>query len=154
MIMSCWASRHAMRNAAEDSERVLNEAIDVACFFLQKSGEFFPFAVVMHPLGEIKHIEGYTGEEHPVAVSLVDLLAAALQEDADAGVISCAAIVSDVRLKSDGPTTDAISIHLEHVAEEPMRCYLPYSWQNAILETGELVGKSTKALVFTKQSAS
>lgn len=141
-----------MSTAKEDWEKILNEAIDLACYFLRKSHEFYPFAVVMHPLGEIQHMEGYTGEERPRSQKVLDLLAAALREYADNGAILCAAIVSDVRLTTVDPPTDATCVHLEHAEEEPMVCHLPYSWNDGNLGTAELFGQSTEALVFKSLS--
>lgn len=56
----------------EEMNAVLSEAVEVACYFLQKRGEFFPFALGMDQAGGLRHIQGWTGDESPPSNSALD----------------------------------------------------------------------------------
>ena len=96
-------------------DALLDEGIKVAGYLLEKNSEFFPFAVVMTTGGEVKHIQGWTGEEQPPSMELINLILSGLKRSAQAGEYRTTALISDVRVRqqaSDLPT-DTVCLQIE-----------------------------------------
>jgi hypothetical protein len=125
-----------MNNPRADMDSVLDEGIRTAIFFLEKNSEFFPFAVALSRQGEIRHVQGYTGEEQPASPKVIELLQRGLKADASSGFIMCCGVITDVRLRhrDTGESSDAIRVEIEHAAANPVTCYLSYH-----LEAGKVV---------------
>ena len=135
--------------AHPDMDALLNEGLQTAIHFLEKSGEFFPFGVSMTADGEISHNQGWAGDERPPSQELIDLLLRGFAERAEHGEIKATALIYDVVVSLDGTTkSDAISITVEHAAADPVTCFLPY-WKNSdAFEFGELVAEGAERRVF------
>ena len=136
--------------AHPDMDSMLDEALRVAVHFLEKNGEFFPFGVTMAPDGTINHTQGYTGDECPPSQEVIDLLLRGFQASAAAGACKSTALISDVRISLDGKTkSDAISVAIEHVGEQPVTCFLPYQKSNGGFDFGEIVAERTERQIFS-----
>jgi hypothetical protein len=99
--------------------------------------------------GEIVHHQGWTGDECPPSQELIDLLLRGFADRAVSGGCKAIALISDVLISLDGKTkTDAISIAVEHTAEEPVTCFLPYTKNGDAVEFGELVAQQAERRVF------
>ena len=137
----------------EEMNAVLSEAVKVACYFLQKRGEFFPFAVGMDQAGGLRHIQGWTGDESPPSNEILDLLQRGLARSAGAGEFDCTGLVSDVRISTGVETTDAIRVQVEHRDEQPVVCYVPYRLTGGSVITDEIVAEPGVARVFLSHGA-
>ena len=105
---------------------LLTEAMQAAQFFLEKNGEFFPFAVTLAPDCRLNHAQGYTGSNQPDVAEIRTLLERGLSEGAMHGRYRAVAVVSNVTVRSEAGATDAIRVHLEHSDGRCVVCFLPY----------------------------
>ena len=55
-----------------DLDPLFDEALQAACYFLEKNGEFFPFGVVLRSDGERRHVQGWTKSEQPPPAEVID----------------------------------------------------------------------------------
>jgi hypothetical protein len=136
--------------AHPDLDELLNEALDAAEQFLDKIGEFFPFVVTMNPDGEISHAQEHLGEDPPEPDETIDVLIEGLKKTAAKGKYKATALVSDAHNmpSPNGNYKDAICVSLEHRAEPPVNCYLPYKHINGKFEYGEVFAKRGERRVF------
>jgi hypothetical protein len=135
--------------AHPDMDTLLDEALRVAVYFLEKNGEFFPFGVTMTRGGKIAHAQGYTGDEQPPSQLVIDLLLHGMRQGASNGDYRAVTLVSDVRVSvPGGPAQDAVSVMVEHLTEEPVTCYLPYTVTNSKFDFGELFAERAERRVF------
>ena len=135
--------------AHPDMDALLNEALDAAEQFLEKIGEFFPFVVTMAPGGEISHDQEHLGEQAPAAHETLAVLVGALKHAAAEGKYKATALVSHAHLPSpDGRFADAIGVSLEHRAEPPVNCFLPFACRDGKFEYGEIFAKRAERRVF------
>jgi hypothetical protein len=136
-------------------DSLLDEACSLACYFLEKNREFFPFAVAMGKEGEIRHIQGFTGVEQPTSPEVLKLLEAGLRAEAQDGSIVACAVVKDIRLTpvSTNVSTEAVAVALEHHADEPVMCFLPYSFDGSVLLTGEIIAQRGERKIFSTSAA-
>ena len=111
-----------------DLDPLLDDALQAACHFLEKNGEFFPFGVVLTADGARRHVEGWTGTEQPPPAEVIDLLLRGFRHGAARLEYRATALVRDVRVKDSelGTTTDAVCVTLEHQDGTSINCYLPY----------------------------
>ena len=119
----------------EDVERLMNEGIGFAEALLAKHGEFFPFAISMHALGEMRHVNAYDGREQPPVHEAKELLLSALRQLAASGESKAVAVFTDVTLRDShgGPAGDAVQVGLEHAAGYCVDVIFPYtSTANAV----------------------
>ena len=65
-----------------DLDALLNALLPFAKQMLAKHGEFHPFGASMNNDGEISMTAGYTGDEHPEASEVIELLEQALRDAA------------------------------------------------------------------------
>ena len=139
--------------AHPDMDLLLDEAIRAAIYFLEKNGEFFPFAITMSQSGEITHVQGYVGEEHPPSQDVIDLLQDGLKQRGANGELRATALISDVRVSlPDGGAQDAVSVTVEHQDDEPVTGYLPYTKDGEGFGYGDLFAERAPRLVFPAQS--
>ena len=140
----------------KDLDPLFDEAVKVAQFFLDKSGEFFPFAVTLSREGKQTHVQGWTGNEQPSSDEVISLLKGGFAQSVAHGELRATALVVDVRVSRDGhgPKTDAIRVTLEHEDGSAIHCFLPYakSWLGK-LKYGEVFASPTEASVFVKRDA-
>ena len=135
--------------AHPDMDTLLDEGLRAAIYFLQKNGEFFPFGVTMSPSCRITHVQGWTGDEHPLSKEVIDVLLRGFTAGAERGEYKATALICDVRVSLDAETTtDAISVGIEHLDDEPVTCLLPYSKNGESFEFGELVAERGDRRVF------
>jgi len=112
----------------EECERLMNEAISFAEKMLRKRKEFYPYAYVLRPNGEVAMIAGYDGTEKPKSQDIIDILRTSLMDEAAAARVRATAIVYDVRVQlSAGEKSDAIAVALDH--RDGFSCIMlfPYS---------------------------
>ena len=134
-----------------DMDTLLDESLQVAIHFLEKSGEFFPFGVAMTPEGTVSQIQGYSGDECPPSQEVIALLLRGFKSAAASGEYKSVALITDVRVALDGDTkSDAISVTIEHADDQPVTCFLPYRKQSGTFEFGEIVAQRTIAQVFER----
>lgn len=135
--------------AHPNMDALLDEGMQTAIHFLEKNGEFFPFGVTMAPDGSLAHAQGYTGDECPPSQEVIDLLLRGFNTGAASGDYKSTALISDVRITLDGETkSDAISVTVEHVDDQPVTCFLPYTKSNGTFEFGEIVAERAERRVF------
>jgi hypothetical protein len=133
-----------------DMDAVLDESIKTAVHFLEKFGEFFPFAVAKARNGEIRHVQTRGEDERPSSNEVIEVLHRALKTAAQEGEYRTTALVSDFRLRdrNSGKVTDAIRVELEDAEAQPVICYLPYVRVDNALKLGEIKAEKGKSIVF------
>jgi hypothetical protein len=129
-------------------DTLLTEAVQTACHYLSLRGEFYPFCVALDDQGGLHHLQGYASE-YPNSGEVIDLIYGHLK--ADAGQYCGVAVVTNVTLTNalTGQVTDAISVALEHVHADPVRCHVPYTFDSDVVVEGELVATAGERIVFT-----
>jgi hypothetical protein len=134
----------------QEMHTLLNEALNMAAYFLEKNDAFFPFGVVMAEDGELHHWEADGAEDDVEAEEIIEGLVMGMRENASAGDIRASAVVADVRISSEGgPEQDAVSVQLEHRDESPVICFLPYfTNEEGELEFGEVLADRKEREVF------
>lgn len=118
--MTSWRDSASLE-AQDDLDRLLDESLPFARDMLEKSGEFFPYAIALTTSGEVNLVAGDPGEgDQPSSVAVLQTLVAGLRDQADTN--RAAALISDVRL----PDSDAIRVELEHSEGQAIVALLPY----------------------------
>lgn len=137
-----------MREPREEMNDLLNGAVEVAASLLEEDGEFEPFALALRRDGEVMHLSPDEDAEPCDPEHAVESLRHTLREShADYLAV---AVVADVTLEdeNDQPMTAAISIAMEHTANEPVNCYVPYEFSGEDLELADLIGEPGERHVF------
>ena len=134
----------------DDLDPLFNEAIQVACHFLEKNGEFFPFGVILTEQGARHHVQGWTGSEAPDPQLVADLLIRGFRSGASSGEYRATALVRDVRVRDAerDAVTDAVSVTLEHRDGTAVTCYLPYESHDGAFSYGDVFADPGEATVF------
>ncbi|MGH9585672.1 MAG: hypothetical protein ACRD3F_01880 [Acidobacteriaceae bacterium] len=112
----------------EDANEVLNATVTYAKRMLRKYGQFAPFAHRMRDDGEVS-LEVVAQHDMPAEPPmLLDLLYQQLQERADKGLITAAALASNVTIvkPSKEGYTDAIMVGIEHKDGYSVQVFVPY----------------------------
>jgi hypothetical protein len=78
----------ALSDGKEKCERLMNEAISFAEKMLRKRKEFYRYAYVLRPNGEVAMIAGYDGTEKPKSQDIIDILRTSLMDEAAAAKVS------------------------------------------------------------------
>lgn len=92
-----------------DLDGLAGAAIDAAQHFLHRTGEFYPFGMVLSSDGEARMLGADPGlGEHPESQVVIDSLYVGILADREA--LRAVAVAADVRV--DG--SDAIRVRLEH----------------------------------------
>jgi len=115
----------------DDLDSLLQESLPIAQQFLEKNGEFFPFALSLANSGDTRIVAAYEGSEHPASTELLKMLYEGLA--GQSAQLRGAAVVSDVRVRD--PDTDAIRVDVEHREGVAIAVLLPYTIRK------KLVGK-------------
>jgi hypothetical protein len=116
----------------------MNEAISFAEKTLRKHKEFYPYAYLLRPSGEVAMIAGYDGTEKPKSQDIIDILRTSLMDEAAAAKVRATAIVYDVRIQlSAGEKSDAIAVALDHCDGFSCIMLFPYSirWRKVKIGT-------------------
>ena len=129
----------------EDMNEVLDDGVQTAIHFLQKSGEFFPFGVFkLRREATPRHIYAWDGKDvRPESGELIDKLRLQLRRSLSQSEIICSAIISDVQFKdmATGVESDAIRAEIESGDSGSIVCFLPYRISNSQVEIGEIVAQ-------------
>lgn len=136
------------RAPRDEMNELLNGAVEVASEMLEQAGEFEPFALALRRDGEIVHLSPEDDEEEHEAEAIVETLRKTLRDDREA--YRAIAVVADVTLEDedDQPMTSAIQVAMEHSAEEPVNCWVPYEFKGEQLELADMVGEPGERFVF------
>ena len=104
-----------MPASPEQLHSAFTYCVEFANHMLEGSGAFHPFAAKVSPSGEVVAVGGWTGEEHPKAVELINLLSDALRTEAKEKSIIGAAVAVDVNIPSEFSSAlpDGIRVQLE-----------------------------------------
>lgn len=130
---------------------LLNGAVEVASELLEAHGEFDPFALALLGDGKVLHLEPEIESDDVEAEQLVESLRATLRERLSE--LRACVIVADVTLEDEAEEamTAAIAISMEHVADEPVACFVPYEMNGDSLELADLIGEPGERHVFPKE---
>lgn len=139
--------------AKADCEAVMNLALPFAEEMLQEHGEFFPFGATMNAKGEINHIGGYDGREHPPSADIIKLLKDGFRARAKNGEVKATALVYDVRviLPGSGEESDAVAVSLNHRANYSVIVLFPYRIDGGKVEFGEAFAQEGEADIFASK---
>jgi hypothetical protein len=130
-------------------EALMNEGLGFAEHLLAKHGEFFPFAISMHPLGETRHINVYDANERPSPQQVIDLLIKALCELAKSGESKAIALIVNTTITRDGKASgDAVQAGLEHQSGYCVNVLFPYSLDSGALRVDDPFALSRDPVVF------
>lgn len=135
-----------------DLNVVLDDALKTAIYFLEKSGEFYPFAVVKTHQCEIHHVQIWPEDEKPPSDQVIALLHSQLSKRAMNGDYMVTVITANICLadKERGNVTDAIRAEIESNDAPPVTCYLPYSLRAGVLTLGTLIAEKGNPIIFAK----
>lgn len=133
-----------------DMDDLLQEGLDAAAHLLEKSGEFFPFAVVKSAKKEIVHVQAITSEAMPKSDDVIILLIQYIKTLPAYQGAYTVGIVSDVKLENrkTGKFNDAIRMQIDDRRENPVICYVNYEIKSGVVELGEVVAAKGKRFVF------
>ena len=111
-----------------DLDALFDEMLRMAHLLLEKNGEFYPIGASMNSDGEIAHLAGFEGDEHPASQTIIDLIKHGLRAQASESNLRAGAICYDVRTVPPGASkkTDAICVDLAHVEGEAVKVLEPY----------------------------
>jgi len=135
----------------QDMDLILNDGINTAVHFIEKSGEFFPFGVVKTSNGEIRHIQAMMEDPHPTSDGVIEVLKISLRKGVITGDYDTVAIVSNVGLtdKKAGHIVDAISISVDDKNSNPILCYVPYGINDGVPVLGDIQAGTGTRIAFT-----
>jgi hypothetical protein len=112
----------------DEREALLDPLLDFAQELLRKRGEFFPFGATMSAEGEVSLAAAATDSDQPASQDVIDLLAAGMRQQAQAGAIRATGICYDSRFALEGAApSDAIAVSLEHRDGDAVLVMQPYS---------------------------
>jgi len=119
---------------------LLSEAANLAIAFIEKSGEFYPFAVVVSKSGKSKHLQGWSMERVASSDAILLQLKDAIRNDIRTGDCVAVAIVSSVRLfdRETSETFDTIQVEMEELNGQPVTCFIPFAVDNKRVETKDV----------------
>jgi hypothetical protein len=131
----------------DDLDLLADQALTAAQHFLEKNGEFYPFAITLADDGTPNMVGADPGEgEFPTSASVLELLREGVI--AQRGEIRAAAFATDVTTESG----DAARVEIEHRDGGPaLALMLPYRRRGLRkkLELGELFAEAGQARVWT-----
>jgi len=112
-------------------EKIRDLCLEQAKYFLENSGEFYPFGVILLPDGSLKPISVSIGEEYPDPNELITMLKNEIQKRLSTTEIIAGGIGVDVFIKSpkDGVSLSAIEVKAIDKEGAKIAWYLPYFLQ-------------------------
>ena len=139
-----------MQTAKQDVEALMNDGVSFAEQMLRDHGEFLPFGRAMKTDGEIVHLAGYNGVEHPPSQEIIELLNDDFRSAARQGKYKATALFYDVRLGQGdgGDKSDAVAVALDHRDEYSVVVYFPYALQDGALSFGDLLAEKGTGRIF------
>jgi hypothetical protein len=116
-----------------DCNALLNSVMPFAEQMLERYGEFFPFGQAMMTDGQLVAVAMSEGNEHPTAVEVIKSLKEIFVSEAKAGKYRATALAYDVRIRlpTDGTSSDAVAVSLNHRDDYSVIVIVPYSIVNA-----------------------
>lgn len=143
-----------LSDGKEECERLMNEAIPFAEKTLRKHKEFYPYAYVLRPNGEVVMIAGDAGNEKPKSQDIIDILRTSLMDDAAAAKVRATAIVYDVRVQlPGGESSDAIAVALDHCDGFSCIMLFPYAMRWRKVKIGAPIRNANPFPVFHSSAA-
>ncbi|THD02728.1 hypothetical protein B1810_12435 [Panacagrimonas perspica] len=137
----------------DETNGLLNEAIEMALKLTAEHGSNFPFCMAVTVKGERLNIAA-----DDTAVSGYDALLALVQQQVRSAIadkqLRAVAVARHVTLRA-GPVkagTEAIQITLDHLQDSASTCYLPYSVSDGQIEPGELFATDPVDTYFSKEA--
>lgn len=114
--------------ANAELDELYRKIAQVAQKLLDQHGEFYPFAMIVSPGGELRLFSTETDEAQPDPTALRSRLGEALGGLMREGELRAFAVASDVLVDPPygGSTTDAIQVTLRHSDGEAMDVFMPY----------------------------
>lgn len=120
-----------MASVRDDKDQVLNALLPFAEQMLRRHGSFHPFAAALTRGGEVELVLLVTeaAEDHPESAALPASFQEVLRERAVRREIRACGVCADMRVTKPqtGEVTEAIGAFIEHVEDQPVEVYLPYS---------------------------
>lgn len=125
-----------IRIAASDVADLFQFALGLAKKLLGERGSFYPFGCVMGPDGKIELLGGFTGDEHPEAKEIRDLIEGAIRSAALEGAKAALVGVDAREVFGNGDRRDVVLLTAEHVDGEPLQMIVPYTrrWKQVKFE--------------------
>lgn len=141
--MASWRD-HASRQAQSDLDGLMDQAFPFAKQMLARHGEFFPYAVGVSQLGEVRMFAAEPGTgEQPASTDVLRDLREGLRAERNA--LRAVALTSDVRIAD----SDAIRVDLEHSEGIAISVLLRYRHRNGSgIEYGALSADPGRAHIW------
>jgi hypothetical protein len=110
-----------------DRDQLIEYLLGFAKLMLKDSGAFHPFGAKITSAGDLVAVGADSGEEHPPAQDLIDLLLGAFRSEAGLGEVRAIGLGLDTRVVPPGTNekTDAVCLRLED-SKEAMELFYPY----------------------------
>ena len=127
----------APADARAECEQLQEATLPFAKELLSSRGEFLPYGGSLSASGELGARAGWTGDDHPQAGEVLELLEERFAASAERGELRATAIVFGVAVTPPGKDAkqDAIAVALDHREGHSRIVFHPYSFTQA----GELV---------------
>jgi len=118
------------RSAKDECEVLLNAVMPFAQQMLSKNRAFFPFGATLSLEGKVAATASWTGEDHPDANALIELLEGGFRQGAREGRYKATALAVDIRTIPPGKDKkqDAIQVRLDHRDGYSARVIFPYTF--------------------------
>lgn len=128
-------NKNIKQTPKEDCEDLLTKMFPISEAFLQKNGEFFPFASVMLQNNEIEMIATHNGDEHPESQTVINDLNEILIKGANEGInkATCLVYMSMISNTETNEKFDVVSFNLDHKDNYSIIVVFPYT-----IETGKV----------------
>ena len=141
--MASWRD-HASPQAQSDLDGLMDQAFPFAKQMLARHGEFFPYAVGVSQLGEVRMFAAEPGTgEQPLSTDVLQDLREGLRSERNA--LRAVALTSDVRVAD----SDAIRVELEHSEGIAISVFLRYHQRNgSAVEYGALSADPGRAQIW------
>jgi hypothetical protein len=138
-----------MATAREDMDALLDEACELAESLLAKRGEYLPFVFTMNELGGTQLLAIH--DEREIQRHVERAASGALPPES--GGLRAFAVVRNVTVTDTrtNERSDAILVHLEHEAADPVDFRTFYELSDGSVEMGESKGFRAKPLVVWAQ---
>ncbi len=119
---------------------LFSEAANLAIALIEKSEEFYPFAVIVSKSGKSKHLQGWSMERVASSDAILLQLKDAIRNDIRSGDCVAVAIVNSVRLfdRETSGTFDTIQVELEELNGQPVTCFIPFAVDDNRVETKDV----------------
>lgn len=116
-------------SARDQSNYLLNKAVDLALKLIAAQGSYHPFAIGLRDNGEDMHVVIDSNDPWDSMDAAIAALLSRLRSMCENDELRAVAFASNVDYRSaaDGSPVDAIQIDLDHIRDSAVTCILPYS---------------------------